>query len=50
MDGIKEMLDRLSDLNEGELSDLESQIISEFETVENLCRLAPDAEGATACQ
>ena len=34
MDGIKEMLDRLSDLNEGELSDLESKIISEFETVE----------------
>lgn len=34
MDGIKEMLDRLSELNEGELSDLESKIIGEFESVE----------------
>ena len=30
MDGIKEMLDRLSELDEGQLSDLESKIIDEF--------------------
>jgi hypothetical protein len=34
VDGIKEMLDRLSELNEGELSDLESKIIDEFASVE----------------
>jgi hypothetical protein len=34
VDGIKEMLDRLSELDEGQLSDLESKIIGEFETVE----------------
>jgi hypothetical protein len=34
VDGIKESLDRLSELDEGALSDLESQIIAEFETLE----------------
>jgi len=34
VDGIKEMLDRLSELDEGQLSDLESKIIDEFGTVE----------------
>lgn len=34
MDGIKESLDRISDLNEAELADLEGQIINEFESLE----------------
>lgn len=34
MEGIKDALGRLSELNEAELSDLESQIVSEFESVE----------------
>lgn len=34
MDGIKESLDRISELNEAELTDLESKIISEFEQIE----------------
>lgn len=34
MDRIKEMLDRLSELDEGQMADLESSILSEFETVE----------------
>lgn len=34
MDRIKEMLDQLSELSEGEVADLEGLILSEFETVE----------------
>lgn len=34
MDRIKEMLDQLSDLDDTQVSELQSQIISEFETVE----------------
>lgn len=48
MDGIKEMLDRLSDLNEGELSDLESKIIAEFETVEKQDPTAQVVDSMTA--
>jgi hypothetical protein len=48
VDGIKEMLDRLSDLNEGELSDLESKIISEFETVEKQDPTAQVVDSMTA--
>ncbi len=35
MDRIKEMLDQLSDLDDTQVSELQSSIISEFETVEN---------------
>jgi hypothetical protein len=48
VDGIKEMLDRLSDLDEGQLSDLESKIISEFETVQKQEPTAPVVESMTA--
>src|SRR4051812_6786071 len=42
------MLDRLSDLDEGELSDLESKIISEFETVEKQDPTAQVVDSMTA--
>jgi hypothetical protein len=48
VDGIKEMLDRLSDLDEGQLSDLESKIISEFETVEKQEPTAQVVDSMTA--
>ena len=48
MDGIKEMLDRLSDLDEGQLSDLESKIICEFETVEKQEPTAQVVDSMTA--
>lgn len=48
MDGIKEMLDRLPELNEGELSDLESKIIGEFETVEKQEPTAQVVDSMTA--
>ena len=35
MDRIKEMLDQLGDLSDDQVSELQGQIISEFETVEN---------------
>lgn len=35
MDRIKEMLDQLSDLSDEQISELQSEIISEFETVES---------------
>jgi hypothetical protein len=48
VDGIKEMLDRLSELDEGQLSDLESKIISEFETVEKQEPTAQVVDSMTA--
>ncbi|HVQ18454.1 MAG TPA: major capsid protein, partial [Actinomycetes bacterium] len=48
MDGIKEMLDRLSDLSEGELADLESKIIDEFGTVEKQEPTAQVVDSMTA--
>ena len=48
MDGIKEMLDRLSELDEGQLSDLESKIIDEFETVEKQEPTAQVVDSMTA--
>jgi hypothetical protein len=48
VDGIKEMLDRLSDLDEGQLSDLESKIIGEFETVEKQEPTAQVVDSMTA--
>jgi hypothetical protein len=48
VDGIKEMLDRLSELDEGQLSDLESKIIDEFTSVEKQEPTAQVVDSMTA--
>ena len=48
MDRINEMLTRLSELSEGEMSDLEGTILSEFKTVEQQEPTAEIVETMTA--